>query len=79
MVWRWQRRFAEEGQDNGNLCGASGRRTSSTAQGAQLQAFARSTVRRETDRYRRPLSRPPAHAVVLSIDEKSQIQAIDRT
>ena len=25
------------------------------------------------------LKHPPAHAVVLSIDEKSQIQALDRT
>src|SRR5450631_141361 len=36
-------------------------------------------VRREIRRCRRPLYRSAGHAVVLSVDEKSQIQALDRT
>ena len=30
-------------------------------------------------RHRRPLRRPAEHAIVLSVDEKAQIQALDRT
>src|SRR5262249_21009621 len=44
-----------------------------------LQTLARSELCRQACRHRRPLCRSPAHAVVLSLDEKSQIQALDRT
>ena len=43
-----------------------------------LQAVERSAVRRRGTRYRRPFLSPPNRALVLSLDEKSQIQALDR-
>ena len=46
---------------------------------AHFQALHRSGAGREGRGYRRPLHASAAHAVVLSIDEKSQIQALDRT
>ena len=49
------------------------------APGAALQAVQRSALRRQTARHRRPLSRPAGPRLVLSVDEKSQIQALDRT
>ncbi len=50
------------------------------ASGAPVQAVARSRVRRRKLRDIVGLYvDPPAHAVVLSVDEKSQIQALDRT
>jgi transposase len=48
----------------------------------RLRSFKRSNdpgLRREGRGHRRPLHGPPMHTVVLSIDEKSQIQALDRT
>ena len=45
------------------------------APGAHLQALARPRLHRQAGGYRRPLHGPAAHAVVLSVDEKSQIQA----
>ena len=46
---------------------------------AHLQAFQGSRFRRERRTSSASTCIPPAHAVVLSIDEKSQIQALDRT
>jgi hypothetical protein len=43
----------------------------------RVRTFKRS--REPVRRHHRPLRRSPAHAVVLSVDEKSQIQALDRT
>ena len=39
----------------------------------------RPAVRRQAARHRRALHRSTAHAMVFSVDEKSQIQALDRT
>lgn len=68
-----------------------GRSPPPTASTAHVQALARPRLRRE-GRERAPIEPvrwdpgvvglymdPPAHAVVLSIDEKSQIQALERT
>ena len=44
-----------------------------------VQAFQRSKVCRQTARCRRLYVDPPVHVIVLSVDEKSQIQALDRT
>src|SRR4051794_18162471 len=49
------------------------------APGADLQAVQGPRVHQHVARHRRALYAPPAHAVVLSVDEKSQIQALDRT
>ena len=49
------------------------------APAAVVQAQPRPGVRRQGARCRRLYVDPPAHAVVLSVDEKSQIQALDRT
>ena len=49
------------------------------APAAHLQTLARSQFRRQADRHLGLYIDPPAHAVVLSIDEKSQIEAPDRT
>lgn len=46
---------------------------------AQVQGLERPDVRGEGHRDRRALSRSPDRAVVLCVDEKSQIQALDRT
>ena len=52
---------------------------SSAAPGSAVQALQRPEVYRQAARCCRVYVDPPAHAIVLSIDEKSQIQAIDRT
>jgi hypothetical protein len=44
-----------------------------------LQAFRRPIVCRQGARHRRALSGPPERALVLWVDEKSQIQALDRS
>ena len=44
-----------------------------------LQALHRSLLRREGPRRRRLYMSPPENAIVLSVDEKSQVQALDRT
>src|SRR6266480_655352 len=44
-----------------------------------VQAVERPEVRREAQDIVGLYINPPAHAVVLSVDEKSQIQALDRT
>jgi DNA-binding MurR/RpiR family transcriptional regulator len=49
------------------------------ASGADFKAQPRSSVPRETGGDRRPVSDSPEHAIVLCADEKSQIQALDRT
>src|SRR5579863_10000424 len=49
------------------------------APGQDLQAVERFEVRRQGAGCRRPLVDPPEHALVLSVDDKSQIQALDRT
>ena len=61
-------------------CSASGRRTgcSRTAGGSSSSP----TIRKFVDKLRDVVGLyvdPPAHAIVLSVDEKSQIQALDRT
>jgi DDE superfamily endonuclease len=63
VVWRWQERFAQEGVDR--------IRTFKLSNDPQFAAKVRDIVGLYVD--------PPAHAVVLSVDEKSQIQALDRT
>jgi transposase len=65
VVWRWQERFMHEGV--GGL-------TRDKTRPSRIPRFAdklKDVVGLYVD--------PPAHAVVLSIDEKSQIQALDRT
>src|SRR6266436_6219280 len=66
-VWRWQERFMAQGID-GLL-----RDKTRPSRIPRLPA----TVREQTVAL--TLADPPAHAVVLSVDEKSQIQALDRT
>ena len=128
-VWRWQRRYAEEGVDgllrdktrppgtapvplttsrqgagayqrraagrgdplDGTRDGRGrgplvangpahlGRRTGCSRIDANLQALQGPRLRREGRGHRRPLHASAGHAVVLSIDEKTQIQALDRT
>ena len=57
-----------------------GRARPSTAPSAHLQTLERSGIRREALRDIIGLYvDPPAHSLVLSVDEKSQIQALDRT
>jgi transposase len=51
---------------------------SATAPDAPVQVVQRPALRRQIARRRRALCRS-AHAIVLSVDEKSQIQALDRT
>ena len=47
--------------------------------GQDVQAVQRSAIRRETGRRRGPVPESAEHAIVLCVDEKSQIQALDRT
>ena len=129
MVWRWQRRFAEEGPDGllrdktrrpgkppipaetvaqvvaltcgepppgtthwtgremAKATGVSLRSVQRIWQAHQLQPHRVRNFKRSRDpRFAEKMADivglyldPPAHAVVLSIDEKSQIQALDRT
>ena len=51
----------------------------SAASRAPIQVVERPRVRRQAARRGRSLRRSATHAVVLSVDEKSQIQALDRT
>ena len=46
---------------------------------SNVQAFARCEILGETDRRGGAVLNPPQKAVVLCLDEKSQIQALDRT
>jgi len=50
-----------------------------TASSQNLQAVAGCEVSREIDRRRGPVCDPPQQAMVLCVDEKSQVQALDRT
>jgi transposase len=52
---------------------------SSAASRRDLQVVDRSPVPRKSARYLRPYLSPPERAIVLCVDEKSQIQALDRT
>jgi len=52
---------------------------SEAAPRGNFPAEQRSPFRRETGGHRRLYLNPPEHALVLSLDEKSQIQALDRT
>jgi transposase len=129
MVWRWQRRFADEGVDGllpdktcepgkppipaetvarvvamtcakspnqathwtgramAKAAGISLRSVQRIWQAHKLQPHRIRTFKRSRDpEFAAKLTdivglylNPPAHAVVLSIDEKSQIQALDRT
>ena len=63
--WPWQERFAQEGYD-GLL-----RDQFKLSNDPDFVAKLRDVVGLYVD--------PPAHAIVLSVDEKSQIQALDRT
>ena len=45
----------------------------------RVSAFQRPAVHREGARYRGALPHPPARALVLCVDEKTQIQALDRS
>ncbi len=49
------------------------------ASAGDLQAVHRSGLRRQGARRRRPLRLAAEHAIVLCVDEKSQIQALDRS
>jgi transposase len=111
-VWRWQRRYAEEGVDGllrdktrppgksppGEATHWTGRAMAKTV-GISLRAVQRiweahrlqphrwRTFKRSNDpAFAEKIEdvvglymHPPAHSIVLSIDEKSQIQALDRT
>jgi hypothetical protein len=44
-----------------------------------VEAVSRPAVHRQGPRHRRPLHEPTENALVLCVDEKSQIQALDRT
>ena len=92
-VWRWQRRYAEAGV--AHWTGRAMAKTVGLAlhtvqriwhanrlQPHRLRTFKRSTDPALTEKVEDIVGlymHPPAHAVVLSIDEKSQIQALDRT
>jgi len=52
---------------------------SATAPRRDFQVVHRSAVRRESARYRRALLVATRSAIVLCVDEKSQVQALDRT
>ena len=52
---------------------------SSAASGSAIQALERSAIRRQAARRVGLYVDPPTHAIVLSMDEKSQILALDRT
>jgi transposase len=49
------------------------------ASGPDVQGEPRPGVRRQGDRCRRLYLHPPEHAIVLSVDEKTSIQALERT
>src|SRR5664280_2957419 len=66
-VWRWQERFMEAGYDS--LLHDKTRPSRIPPLGSNI--IERVVALTHVD--------PPAHAVVLSVDEKSQIQALDRT
>jgi hypothetical protein len=66
-VWRWQERFMEEGVDG--LLRDKTRPSRIPPLGSEVAARVVALT----------LTDPPAHAIVLSVDEKSQIQALDRT
>lgn len=66
MVWRWQQRYAEESLD-----GLLRDKTRPPAIPPTPQAEVHAVVELYMN--------PPRHAVVVSIDEKSQIQALERT
>ena len=66
-VWRWQERFMTQGVDGLVRDKTRPSRIPRLPATVQEQTVALT----QTD--------PPAHAVVLSVDEKSQIQALDRT
>src|SRR5712671_2271874 len=73
-VWRWQERFMEAGYDS--LLHDKTRPSRIPPLGSGI------TEPRFVDKLRDVVGLyvdPPAHAVVLSVDEKSQIQALDRT
>ena len=50
-----------------------------TASDRDVQTVARSVADRESARHRRAVSEPARHAAVFCVDEKPQIQALDRT
>src|SRR4051795_456971 len=98
-VWRWQRRYAEEGvdgllRDKTRKPGKAPlgddlvrRVVALTCAAHKLQPHRVRTFKRSRDPdFLAKLAAivglymaPPRHAVVLSLDEKSQIQALDRT
>ncbi len=65
----------QPGLGAGDLEGARAR----AAPGADLQALQGPRVHRQAARHRRALHEPAGARLVLSVDEKSQIQALDRT
>jgi hypothetical protein len=50
-----------------------------TSPGGDVQVVLGSVLCRESTGHCRPVSKPPERALVLCVDEKSQIQALDRT
>jgi transposase len=88
-VWRWQRRFAEEGVDGllRDKTRPPGKPPLPAATVAKVLALTCTEPPGEATHWFAQkvedivglYMHPPAHAVVLSIDEKSQIQALDRT
>ena len=81
-VWRWQQRYAEVGVEG--LLRDKTRKPGKTPIAAQTTArvvalTCTTPPHQATHWTGRAMAKPPAHAVVLSLDEKSQIQALDRT
>src|SRR5215211_5543741 len=72
-VWRWQERFAEQGVDG--LLRDKTRPSRIAPLGPEVAERVVEKLRDMVGLY----VDPPAHAIVLSFDEKSQIQALDRT
>ena len=72
---RWPKARPQLHQRAAHLEGAR----TQAAPGEDFQAVERQALRREGAGHRWPLSRSPDKALVFSVDEKSQIQALDRT
>jgi transposase len=74
---------AHHGAGDGHLQGVGvahlARQRSEAASCGQLQGQQRSELRRKLEAIVGLYLNPPEHALVLSVDEKSQIQALDRT
>ena len=77
--WSARRLAKEVGAVGGHRPSPLAEVWSSTPSGRELQVQPRPAVRCQAGRHCRALSRPPERALVLCVDEKSQIQALNRT